>query len=232
MSVEKIKANLGEIQERIARAAERSGRTADQVKLVAVTKYVDAETTRWLLDAGHCLLGESRPQVLWDKAAELKSEEIQWHMIGHLQRNKVNRTVPLCALIHSVDSLRLIEAIENAARTAGLTCQCLLEVNISGESEKHGFQANELEAAMEAVAATSHVHVKGLMGMASLRGGAADNRREFAELRTIFEKCALVPFDNVELVELSMGMSGDFEAAIEEGATIVRIGSKLFEGLS
>ena len=136
--IEILRANLASIRQRIAEAAQKSGRSGDDVTLVAVTKYVDASMTRTLVDAGCQVLGESRPQVLWDKGEALQDMNVEWHMIGHLQRNKVKRSLKYAALVHSIDSLRLMNAINDAAE-AGATVRGLLEVNVSGESAKHGF---------------------------------------------------------------------------------------------
>lgn len=228
---QRLQQNLQSVNERIEQAAIKSGRAKTDVTLVAVTKYVDASITRALVQSGHCVLGESRPQVLWDKAEELREEAIQWHMIGNLQRNKAKRTVPYCSLIHSVGSLRLLKAIDAIGQEINRRVECLLEVNISGEEAKHGLAATEVEAALEQTAQLKNVQVNGLMAMASLSGDADRNRKEFAMLRELRDKHAEFSAENIRLHELSMGMSGDFEAAIEEGATLVRIGSVLFKGI-
>lgn len=225
-----IQENVQRVQERIARAAERSGRGADAVRLIAVTKYVDGATTRELVAAGCRALGESRPQVLWEKSSELADLDIEWHLIGHLQRNKAKRTVPLVDWIHSVDSLRLLHTLNEMAadRASDRPLRVLLEINISGESAKHGFQADELESTLEQSVGFRHLQIAGLMGMAGLDGDLDDARREFAMLRGLRDRHRDFLTDNIQLHELSMGMSGDFEAAIEEGATMVRVGSLLF----
>lgn len=221
--------NIQSIQERINVAATKSGRAASDVLFVAVTKYLDVETTGLLVDAGHVVLGESRPQVLWSKAKHFAKRDVKWHMIGHLQRNKANRTVPLCSMIHSVDSLRLLESIQQISAANESVANCLLEVNVSGEEAKHGLLPDKLEAVLERASEMDAVRIDGLMGMASLRGDAEENRAEFAELRKLRDRLD-VETENIKLKELSMGMSGDFEAAIEEGSTMVRIGSVLYEG--
>ena len=226
--IDRIKTNLAGIQNRIDLAARQSGRTAADVMLVAVTKYVAAPVARVLFEAGCRNLGESRPQLLWEKSAALSDCDITWHMIGHLQRNKVKRTLACAKMIHSVDSLRLIEAIDEAAEE--LT-PVLLEVNVSNEPAKHGFRPDELSAALESVAAKQNVLVRGLMCMAGLEGDLDEARREFALLRELRDRHQHLDAPNIQLSELSMGMSGDFEVAIQEGATIVRIGSSLFEGI-
>ena len=226
-----LRANLERTLERIASACEQAGRAPDSVQLIAVCKYVDAETTGLLVDAGSTTIGESRPQVLWDKYEQLADRNIQWHMIGHLQRNKVRRTLAAANWIHSIDSERLLKAVVGAADELQKTVDCLLEVNISGESAKHGFAESDLEAVLASVNTESNVRIRGLMGMASLSGSAADNQNEFAELRKIRDRLQAKAGDAFDLSELSMGMSGDFEAAIKEGSTMVRVGSLLFKGI-
>ena len=227
----RLQENLHSVQQRIADAAAKSGRSQDEVTLVAVTKYVDASVTEAMFRCGQIQLGESRPQVLWDKADALAGCNVQWHLIGHLQRNKVKRTVPHCHLIQSVDSLRLLRTINSAAEELNLVTNCLLEVNVSREEAKHGFAAAELETVLSAAAELDFIRITGLMAMASLHGDAGKNRLEFAELRELKDRLQGFTADNIQLRELSMGMSRDFEAAIEEGATLVRIGSVLFEGV-
>lgn len=225
---EKFQRNLIDVRQRIDDAAVRSGRTADDVKLVAVTKYVDAETTGNMFDSGAGVLGENRPQVLEEKAIALVDRSIEWHMIGSLQRNKVKRTIAHATLIHSVDRNSLLDAIEKAAVEADKVVRCLLEVNVSGESSKHGFDASSLRQAIEHAITKPSIRIEGLMCMAGLDGNLDDARREFAVLRELRDAHADLKTDNVDLEELSMGMSGDFEIAIEEGATLVRVGSILF----
>lgn len=221
---------LAGIGARISAAARRSGRAAEEVTLVAVTKYVDVEVTRQLAAAGCRTLGEARPQELWRKAEDLGGEVIEWHLIGHLQRNKIARTLPLVRLIHSGDSLRLLAAIDAEARRAGLApVPVLLEVNISGDATKHGFRADELEPLGSSLAGFSHLAIGGLMCMAGREGDLDAARRDFAHLRMLRDRLLAVWPETMRLDALSMGMSGDFEAAIEEGATIVRIGSLLYE---
>jgi pyridoxal phosphate enzyme (YggS family) len=225
----RIADNLSRIRQQIADAATRSGRDSSEVTLVAVTKYVDADAAQALLDAGCQDLGESRPQELWRKAEALTGAEVRWHFIGHLQRNKVRRTLPHLTLLHACDSIRLLEELQRVSAETPDAVQALLEVNISGDASKHGFSPDEMPAAIGSLDGYPHVRICGLMGMASLSGTLDDARRDFERLRLLRDRLA----DNagVELNELSMGMSGDFEVAIEEGATIVRVGSALFEGL-
>jgi hypothetical protein len=220
--------NLARVRERIAEAARRSGRTAESVTLVAVTKSVGVQQSRKLALAGCLDLGEGRPQELWSKHAALADLAIRWHLVGHLQRNKVERTLPLVSMIHSVDSLRLLRAIDDAAGAIDRTTPVLLEVNISGEPAKHGFSPDEMPQRLAEALACTHVQVRGLMAMAGLDGDANRARRDFRMLRELRDRLRNLPLGD-GLADLSMGMSGDFEAAVEEGATIVRIGSALFE---
>ncbi len=222
--------NLFQVRERIAAAAERGGRTAESVTVVAVTKGVDAATARAVCAAGCLDLGESRPQELWSKAAALADLPVRWHLIGHLQRNKVARTLPLVSLVHSADSRRVIHAIDEAAAALDRTVPLLLEVNISGDSAKHGFPPGDVSQCLDEVARMTNVQIRGLMGMAALEGGADRARRDFRALRELRDQLRELALPGVSLDELSMGMSDDFEAAVEEGATLVRVGSALFEG--
>jgi PLP dependent protein len=248
--VQKLIDNLAEVRGCIAEAARRSGRSPDEVTLVAVTKYVSSDLAQQLVAAGCHDLGENRPQELWAKAEALKhmatptagakatevrpstdASLVRWHLIGHLQRNKIARTLPWVALIHSVDSLRLLEAIDQAAASLRHRISVLLEVNISGDASKHGFQPGAIEPLLLRIAALSWLEPRGLMGMASREGDLTHARREFGALRELRDRLQRVAPPNMKLDELSMGMSGDYEAAIEEGATLVRIGSALFEGI-
>jgi len=227
----RIAENLAAVRGRIAAAAGRAGRPADAIELVAVTKYVPAQIAAVLAEAGCHALGESRPQALWAKAAELANPAVRWHLVGHLQRNKIARTLPLVALVHSVDTLRLLTAIDEEAGLAGRPAQVLLEVNVSGDRAKMGLPPAQLAPTIQRAAELANVSIRGLMGMASLTGVAAATRRDFGRLRELRDQLTAECPANVSLAELSMGMSGDYEIAIEEGSTIVRIGSALFEGI-
>jgi pyridoxal phosphate enzyme (YggS family) len=224
-----MNANLQSVLERIKSAAEKSGRSASSVQLIAITKYVDSDAARQLVLDGCWRLGESRPQDLWQKAQRLSDLNIQWHLVGHLQRNKVKRTIDVAELIHSVDSPRLLMAIDEAARGRSRTVDVLLEINISGESAKHGLAADQLPGLLDLAAGLANIRVSGLMCMAALGAAEDQTRRQFARLRRLKEQFADRNSQNIQLKELSMGMSGDFEAAIAEGATMVRIGSLLFQ---
>ena len=224
-----IAANVAEVRRRIAEVAVRSGRTPDAVRLIAVTKYVGSEEIRALVAAGCAELGESRPQQLWEHAAALDELPVQWHMIGHLQRNKVERTLPLVAMVQSVDSVRVAEAIDRVAAAAGRVVPALLEVNVSGEAAKHGFASTEIGPLLPKLLELKNIEIRGLMCIAGLEGGKVEARQNFAALRELRDQLQACYGDTVHLDELSMGMSGDFEIAIEEGATMVRIGSALFQ---
>lgn len=224
-----VKRNLRRVTERIAAAAERFGRSTDEITLVGVTKYVDAASAAALLAAGCTDLGESRPQELWSKTAAPELAAARWHLVGHLQRNKVRRTLPLVSLIHSVDSERLLAAIDQEAQVLGRRVDVLLEINTSGESAKHGLPPDDADPLLAAAERFSHVAVCGLMTMAALEGGPDRAKRNFALLRELRERLRPNVPDCVQLNDLSMGMSGDFEIAIAAGATIVRIGSLLWE---
>lgn len=228
----RIADNVAAVRARLAAAAHRAGRRPDEVRLVAVTKYVGVAEVEALVAAGCRELGESRPQELWHKAAALGGQPIRWHLIGHLQRNKAKRTLPLVSLLHSGDSLRLLETLDELAREAGQAAEVLLEVNISGEAAKHGFAPQELEPLLPALSRLAHLRIHGLMAMSRLGGTPDEARADFAGLRQLRDRLLPVCPPPLTLRELSMGMSGDFEAAIAEGATIVRIGSALFEGLA
>ncbi len=233
---EKLTENLAAVRDRIAAAARRSGRSAAEITLVAVTKYVGAELAKQLIALGCHDLGESRPQSLWSKAealnADAASQSVRWHLIGHLQRNKVERTLPVVSLIHSGDSLRVLDAINQASAEQNRTMPILLEINVSGEPTKHGFAIAEVERNLQAISDFQAIAVRGLMCMASREGDLDQARREFSQLRELRDRLRQVTPSNVKLDELSMGMSGDFEVAIEEAATMVRVGSALFEGLA
>jgi pyridoxal phosphate enzyme (YggS family) len=227
----RLETNLRAVEERIAATCARAGRPRSDVTLVAVTKTVASEVVRWLYDMGVRDFGESRPQQLWEKAAESPAE-IRWHLIGHLQRNKVARTLPLVTLIHSVDSRRLLEAIEAEATRQELVCDVLLEFNLSREPNKSGFAPEDAAEVAESLGTLRSVRVRGLMTMAAMTDDPRQARPVFAELRGLRDEMQLRLGSRHRLEHLSMGMTQDFEVAIEEGATLVRIGSALFEGVS
>jgi pyridoxal phosphate enzyme (YggS family) len=228
----RIADNVAQVRQRIADAACASGRKPEDVRLVAVTKYVGLEEIRATVAAGCHVLGESRPQQLWERAEALRDLPIAWHLIGTLQRNKVRRSLPLVAMIHSADSAALVAAIDRIAGELQLRVPLLLEVNVSGEASKHGLAPEAVEPLLPELAQYQHVEIRGLMCMAGLEGGPDEARRDFAKLRLLRDRLRPNAPDPIRLDELSMGMSGDFEEAIREGATIVRVGSALYEGVA
>lgn len=225
-----LRNRLAEVEGRLAAACSRAGRQRADVTLVAVTKTVGVETAGALLNLGVRNLAENRPQELWKKVEALPDAD--WHLIGHLQRNKIERTLPLVTLIHAVDSVRLLEALEAEGKRRGAVVPVLLEVNASGESAKQGFAPEAVPALAETINALTAVQVRGLMGMAAFVADPQATRPTFARIRELLEmlqpRCDR---PRQPLTELSLGMSNDFEVAVEEGATLVRLGTVLFEGL-
>lgn len=221
--------NLGSVHRRMALALERSGRLPGEVRLVAVTKRAPIEWVRPLVELGARDLGENYPQELWKKAGALADLAPSWHLIGHLQGNKAKRTLPLVRMIHSVDSLRLLDTLNEAALGVSDPPQALIQVNTSAEPSKHGWSPEAVLADADRLAAQRSIAIVGLMTMAPIDCEGDRARPYFARLREIRD--TLRSRTGLALPELSMGMSGDFEAAIAEGATLVRVGSALFEGL-
>lgn len=226
-----VSENLARIRDAVGAAAQKSGRTAEEVHLVAVVKYAPLEAVEALVAEGCLDLGESRPQQLWRRAEHFADRPVRWHFIGHLQRNKVRHTIPHVHLLHSGDSMRLLEAIDQAAAELTHRLTALVEVNISGDESKHGFAPDEVESLLPRVGELRHVEIRGLMAMAAREGGRERARRDFAALRRLRDRLRASVPRGVSLDELSMGMSDDFDIAIEEGATLVRVGSALFEGI-
>ncbi|MBL8796636.1 MAG: YggS family pyridoxal phosphate-dependent enzyme [Planctomycetia bacterium] len=235
MNESTLRSVLGErlqaVEARLTAACQRVGRPRGDVTLVAVTKTIPEAVAALLPELGLLDLGENRPQELWRKAAALPTN-VRWHLIGHLQRNKVERTLPLIHLMHSVDSPRLLEALEKEAERRGASLDVLLEVNASREASKGGFAPDDVLQLPEPLARLKFVHVRGLMTMAAPEDDPERCRPTFAELRTLRDQLANNLGAPHDLRHLSMGMSNDFEIAVEEGATLVRLGSVLFEGLS
>lgn len=225
-----LERNLRAVRERIGEACLKSHREPSQVRLVAVTKTAQLDWIRTLVELGQKDLGENRPQQLVQRASEISSDAC-WHMIGHLQRNKVELIWPHVSWIHSVDSVRLARSVAAAAAKSGTCPQILLEVNVSGEASKEGFAPEELLAGWNELQALS-LPIVGLMTMAPLMDDAEIVRPIFRGLRELRDRLVDRSGGTPALPELSMGMSGDFDVAVEEGATLVRIGSRLFEGLS
>jgi pyridoxal phosphate enzyme (YggS family) len=221
---------LARLEDRVRAACDRAGRPRSAVTLVAVTKTVGPTVATLLTELGVLDLGESRPQEMWRKAEPLPPA-VRWHLVGHLQRNKVERTLRRVFLIHSVDSVRLLDALEAEAGIQGRTIDVLLEVNASREENKSGFAPTEVPTLASRLTALQHVRVRGLMTMAALTDNPYDARRTFAEARQLRDRLQAENGDAGKLDHLSMGMTNDFELAIEEGATLIRVGTALFDGI-
>jgi hypothetical protein len=225
-----IAANLAEVRGRMRAAAERAGRRAEEVLLVAVSKTYPLAAIAAALTAGQHDFGENRLEELWPKVYEAERmglQDIRWHMIGTIQSRKSADAVGPVTLIHAVDRLKLAGRLSRAALTAGRSLDVLLEVNVSGEANKHGFRPAELVAEAPALAALPGLQIRGLMTMAPLVDDPEQTRPVFRGLRELRDRLCAEP-QTAGWCELSMGMSNDFEVAIEEGATIVRIGSAIF----
>ena len=219
--------NLRMVTNRITSAAKRSGRDLLSVKLVVVTKTVDVDRIREALDAGALILGENRVQEAKEKIEKL-GPIASWHLIGHLQTNKAKYAVKLFYLIHSVDSLELAKEIDKQAAKIGKVQDVLIEVSISGEASKAGVALENAVALVKGAAKLKNISIKGLMTMPPYSDSPEDSRLYFKKLRELSESIARENIPGVSMKELSMGMSGDFEVAIEEGATMVRIGTAIF----
>jgi len=220
-----IRERLDQVREEIAAACAEAGRSPDEVVLVAVTKTHPPERIREAHAAGVCAVGENRAQELLAKRPLLADLDLEWHMIGHLQTNKAKAVAPQTALLHSVDRVDLIRAIEKLALPHRL--DVLLQVNTTGEATKSGVEPAELPALADAARRSPALRLRGLMTIGPLGGTELENRRAFAALRAHRDQLAAAHRD-LELTVLSMGMSGDFREAILEGSTLVRIGSRIF----
>lgn len=223
-----LKENLEEVEEKIAKACERAGRAREEVTLIAVSKTKPVEMLQEIYDEGIRDFGENKVQELTEKY-EVMPKDMKWHMIGHLQRNKVKYIVDKVTLIHSVDSLRLAETISREAEKKGVTVPILIEVNIAGEETKFGLSSKEEVISLtEQIAALPNLSVKGLMTVAPPAEDPEENRPFFREIRQLSVDITNKNIDNVSMEILSMGMTGDYEVAIEEGATMVRVGTGIF----
>jgi len=219
-----ISDNLHRVRERIAASALRCGRTPDEVTLLAVSKTFPADAVAEALAAGQCKFGENRVQELSEKAPRLPAS-CQWHLIGHLQQNKVRQALQFASVLQAVDSISLLQRINRIAGEMNLAPDILIEVNISGEDSKFGVPPDDVEALLEATR-SGPARCIGLMTIAPLLASETELAAVFSALRQLRDR--LVSSTGLTLPELSMGMSGDFEIAIAEGATIVRIGSAIF----
>jgi len=226
---EKTRDRLARVREDIAEALQKSGRGSDEVRILVATKYYEPEQISTLAEAGVDLLGENRAEDLVRKQ-EIFGDRFEWHFIGHLQRRKAKIVVPRVSLIHSVDSARLVEELAKRVPEDDAV-EVLFQVNVSGEESKYGISEDEVEALLEAAAGTGgRVRARGFMTLAPLVERAEDVRYVFAKLRAIRDRLKQSWSPHFDLSELSMGMSGDYAVAVEEGATLVRIGRMLIEG--
>jgi hypothetical protein len=221
-----IARNLEEVRTRIAAAAERVGRAAGAVRLVAVTKTVEPARIAEAVAAGHTLFGENRAQEGLAKVPEVANAT--WHFIGHLQRNKARKVVESFAMIHSIDSLRLGETLDRLGQERGEPVRGLVQVNVGGEASKEGLEPDELPELLDRLAERPGLQIEGLMTVPPFVGDPDDARPYFQRLGALAREAAEVERRGVTMDELSMGMSHDFEVAIEEGATYVRLGSLIF----
>jgi pyridoxal phosphate enzyme (YggS family) len=220
-----IAENLEKVRRRLADAAAKSGRSVDDVDLVAISKTHDAEKVRDAIEAGQQLFGESKVQEARAKIPDLPSSA-RWHFVGHLQKNKIRHALPLFELIHSVDSLALAQEINRIAEEEGLHPRILLEVNVAGEGSKFGFAPEKLRAEMESLLALPRLSILGLMCVPPIAEEAEISRKYFVELRELRDR--VQGEFHVDLAQLSMGMTQDYAVAVEEGATLVRVGTAIF----
>ena len=219
--------NLAEVEARIQAACDRAGRKRADVTLIAVSKTQPDSVIMQAYAAGARVFGENKVQELSEKFQHLP-QDIHWHMIGHLQTNKVKSVVGRAELIHSVDSVKLAEAIEKEASKKDIVVNILIEVNVAGEESKFGLKVTEVIPIIEKISAFSHVKVCGLMTIAPFVDNSEENRAIFANLRELSVDIEDKNIDNVNMTVLSMGMTNDYEVAIEEGATMVRVGTGIF----
>jgi pyridoxal phosphate enzyme (YggS family) len=217
--------NLERVREQIAQAAAKAGRDVEDVELVAIAKTHPAEKVREAVEGGQTLFGESRVQEARAKITELSSN-IRWHFVGHLQKNKVRQALPLFEMIHSVDSFALAQDINRIAEEEGLFPRVLLEVNVAGEGSKFGFASDDLREQMEMLLALPRLSIDGLMCIPPLAVESEDSRKFFVQVRELRD--SLEKEFNMKLPQLSMGMTQDFPIGIQEGATLVRVGTAIF----
>lgn len=220
-----IAENLQSVRMEIAESERASGRPAGSVELLAVSKTHPAEVIRQAVEAGQLLFGENRIQEAKAKIPDLPAK-LRWHLIGHLQSNKIRQALPLFELIHGVDSVELVDEIQRIAGDLGLFPRVLLQVNVAGESSKFGFAPERLLSDVERISRADRVQVEGLMTIPPLAANPENSRKYFVQLRQLRER--LEKEFRLPLPQLSMGMSGDYRIAVEEGATLVRVGTAIF----
>jgi len=222
-----IKENLEKIAEKIRLKLELAGRDSGDITMVAVTKTVEEDRIREVIASGVRIIGESRVQEAKEKYGKL-SNEVIWHLVGHLQTNKAKDAVKIFDLIHSVDSAKLAKEIDKQARKAGKVQKVLIEVNLSGEETKYGLSPEEVIPFLKDISKLPNMKVEGLMTMAPFYENPEDCRPYFRRLKELMEKVKARKIENVEMKYLSMGMTNDYEVAIEEGSNMVRIGRAIF----
>src|SRR5919106_5243507 len=220
-----IAENLGRVREQVVQAATKAGRAVDEIDLVAITKTYSAEKVREAVNAGQQLFGESRVQEARTKIPLLPSR-LRWHFVGHLQKNKIRHALPLFELFHGIDSVELAGQMDRIANEEGLHPRVLLQVNVAGEGSKFGFTPAALRAGLEDLLALSRLTIEGLMTIPPLAPEAEASRPHFVALRELRDQ--LQSEFRLSLPQLSMGMSNDFAVAVEEGATLVRVGTAIF----
>ena len=222
-----LKENLKEVQENILKACEKSGRNPEDVTLIAVSKTKPVPMLQEIYDENIRDFGENKVQELVEKYDELP-QDIKWHMIGHLQRNKVKYIIDKVSMVHSVDSVRLAEAIEKEAAKKDICIPVLIEVNVAGEESKFGLSVEEVLPFLEEISSYEHLQVKGLMTIAPFVANPEENREVFQKLKKLSVDIATKNINNVNMSVLSMGMTNDYQVAVEEGATMVRVGTGIF----
>lgn len=223
-----IKENLLEVEKRVQAACDRAGRSRDEVTLINVSKTKPVSMILEAMEAGSRDFGENKVQEMVDKIEQIADPSLRWHLIGHLQRNKVKYVVGKAWLIHSVDSLRLAEQIEQESAKKDVVTDILIEVNVAEEESKFGITVTTALELIEKIAKMEHIRVKGLMTIAPFVENGEENRKIFTQLRKLSLDIKDKNIDNVSMDVLSMGMTGDYEVAIEEGATMVRVGTGIF----
>lgn len=222
-----ITENLEQVRKNIDEACRMAGRDPKEVTLIAVSKTKPVSMLKEAYDAGARCFGENKVQEIMDKHPQLP-EDIQWHMIGHLQRNKVKYIVDKVSMIHSVDSLRLAQTIEQEAAKHNVCVPVLLEVNVAQEESKFGLKMDEVLPLIDTIADFHHIKVQGLMTIAPYVENAEDNRDFFRQLKKLSVDIEAKNINNVSMSVLSMGMTGDYQVAVQEGATMVRVGTGIF----
>ncbi|HOA31605.1 MAG TPA: YggS family pyridoxal phosphate-dependent enzyme [Clostridia bacterium] len=223
-----IERNIDELRERVAKSAAKSGRKPEDIQVVAVCKTVGVDEVIRAYNAGMIDFGENRAQDFLKKYENLADYNLNWHFIGHLQRNKVKYIVDKVKLIHSVDSIRLAKEIDIQARKIGKPVDCLLQLNVSGEEQKYGMDPEMIYEFLEEVSKMEYVRIKGLMTMAPYECPEKELRKIFSRTHEIYVDISKNSMHNINMDYLSMGMSNDFEIAIEEGANMIRVGSSIF----